>query len=190
MKTQTNFIIVLFASLLFLLSCDLYRDPEEYITYSDAYPICGEYYVRDYEANGTELGALKNDWYLIYIYNKSYNPTKDSIWINNIEHIEEDLYESSYYYRIKTKADTVNRSFNCQQLPYILGTSLNPPASPTRYITISESNIELKTWPEAPDSIHFKVTYYDGSMNEVRSIYTVGHRKTGWENPEYDDFDN
>ena len=170
-------------------SCETYPDPENYIDHSDAYPMCGEYYVLDYDAlTGDTLLDADGDPgtpYLFYIYNKSYNPTHDSIWLDNDSyHPATQGYE--YEYRIKCKADMTTLSFNCAEQGYIPVGQVNAPANPIAKITITESQLILNNWP-VPDSIYFKFTYFDSDGIEVGTFVTAGHRKTGWENPNYDD---
>jgi hypothetical protein len=67
-------------------------------------PICGEYLVKDYDLNGD---VTTTKYYQLYIYNKAYNPTGDSIWIDNkTGHPTGSNY--NYLFKIKAKADTTN----------------------------------------------------------------------------------
>jgi hypothetical protein len=58
-------------------------------------------------------------------------------------------------------------------------------------VTISDSKIyRLATdmTDPTPDSIYFKFTIYESDLTTINVERIVkGHRKTGWENPNYDD---
>ncbi len=184
MKILQKILIIIFIG--FIASCDTYPDWKEYVEYSDAFPICGEYYVSDYDPETGNM--IDSTYYILYIYNKAYNPTKDSIWIDNrLGHSSTTDY--TWKYKIKVKADTNNLSFDVEKAGDIQGSQVNPQDSCVE-ITISESFIERKAesmTDPTPDSIYFKFTYYDEDGNEVTTRVTKGHRKTGWENPNYDD---
>jgi len=57
--TTAIFLVALFAS------CETYPDWEESVEYSETFPVSGEYYVRDFDAQGD---TLLEDWYQLYIY--------------------------------------------------------------------------------------------------------------------------
>ncbi len=181
--------LILFISIvLSFTACDLYPDWEDYVEYSSVYPVCGEYYVIDYNAN--DMSDTITEAYYLYIYNKSYNPTGDSIWIdNNTGHpAGGDPY--SYKYKIKCKADTENLKFDCTKQGHVSGTFAHSQDSAVT-VTI-ESSFIIDEDPgdilsSKADSIYFKFSYYDKYGELVRTLVTAGHRKTGWEEPEYDD---
>lgn len=177
-------------SILFILSvfsvltaCDLFPDWKSYVEYSDTYPVSGNYYVRDFDF---DTDTVVTKWYNLYIYNKSYNPTKDSIWIDNrIGHSTTgaDIYD--FLFKIKTKADLSNLSFDCTLAGDVSGNNVNPLDSA---VTVTVSNSKVFDMSDdiedaTPDSIYFEFTYYDKFGNVVRTLKTAGHRKTGWENP-------
>ncbi len=188
MKKITITLVVLF--LAFLQSCDMYPDWKNYVSYSDAYPICGEYLVRDFGFNAdVTTDAPVNDWYHIYLYNKSYNPTKDSIWIDNKSGHPTGGATYNFKYKIKCKADTVNLSFNIANAGDIVGSKVNPLDTCVK-VTIENSKIwdfsDDITDP-TPDSIYFEFSYYNKQGVLTAHYKTVGHRKTGWEEPNYSD---
>lgn len=188
MKIFLKFIIVIIAAS-FFNSCDFYPDWTKYVEYSDVYPICGEYMVRDFKINDDLQNDDPNeDWYILYIYNKSYNPTKDSIWIDNATgHAGVSSYNEKF--KIKCKADTVNLSFDIVSAGHISANATNP-ADTCVKVTISNSKIwDLSDGisDPTPDSIYFEFTYFDKNGNDMGTFITLGHRKTGWEFPNYDD---
>lgn len=168
-------------------ACDLYPNWNSYVEYSDTYPISGEYYVRDFDINND---TIVEDWYKLYIYNKANNPTGDSIWIDNFSgHPSTGAETYDYRYKIKTKADLQNLSFNCIKAGNVTGLNTNPIDSAIS-VTITNSKIfDMSTdiTDATPDSIYFEFIYYDESGNVIAKFKTAGHRKTGWENPNYDD---
>ncbi|MBN2891959.1 MAG: hypothetical protein JXL97_08840 [Bacteroidales bacterium] len=171
-------------------SCDFYRDWNEYVDYSEAYPICGEYMVRDFESNDDLLADDPyNDWYHIYIYNKSYNPTHDSIWIDNRTGHPVTGPTYNFKYKIKCKADTIALSFDTDMAGDIIGYNVNP-LDTCVHVTIANSKI----WDVSddisdptPDSIYFEFTYYNKAGTNLGTFITTGHRKTGWEEIQNDD---
>jgi len=177
--------LLIFSAILSLSSCNY---PEYEIEYSEAYPVCGEYYVYDYDA-ATMLPILNTDdvaiHYNVYIYNKSYNPNKDSIWIDNTEHTKDDGYEGVPF-KIKNRVDLTNKTFDCGITPVVTGKNANPAKFPNKYVTISESKVIINEWP-VPDSIYFKVVISDSLQVPIKTVIIAGHRKTGWEYPEYTD---
>ncbi len=178
--------ILLIFNMVVFSACE-YKEFE--VTYSETYPVCGDYYVNDYmvDANGnitSELVKEDYDNYGLYIYNKSFNPTRDSIWIDNTSHSATANYANAY--KIKLKADTVNLTFNVAKTPSIRADTAHAAPVPKRYIEIIDSKIIRNEWP-TPDSIYIKINLYDINGNLERTFYTAGHRKTGWENPEYSD---
>ncbi|MCD4792472.1 MAG: hypothetical protein K8R54_04505 [Bacteroidales bacterium] len=195
MKKIYKIFPILILAILFS-ACDLYPDWEEYVEYSSTYPVSGEYYVYDYEENGDRLliedGGDPFDAYSLYIYNKSYNPTKDSIWVDNRtgHPTGGGSVEYPFKYKIKCKADTVNLSFNCERQGTVTGLSVNPLDSAIT-VTITESKIfdydPGDITSAVPDSIYFKFSYYDKYGDIVKTIVTAGHRKSGWEEPQNDD---
>jgi hypothetical protein len=162
--------------------------PEYEVTYSEVYPVCGEYLVKDYNALTDSL--LTEDAYSLYIYNKSYNPTGDSIWIDNATgHPSGAPTPYNYKYKVKCKADLTNLTFDCIKLGNVIGTNVNPLDSAVT-ITIIESKIfdlSKDITDATADSIYFKFTYFNKYGLELGTFITTGHRKTGWENPEYTD---
>ena len=178
-------ILLIFTLFSAVTSCDLYPDWESYVEYSETYPVSGEYYVRDFYANDSV-----SDWYKIYIYNKSYNPTGDSVWIDNITgHPTGGTDDYPYKFKIKTRADLDNLSFNCERAGNVTGSNTNPLDSA---VTITITNSIIYDMSEdisdaTPDSIYFEFTYFDKFGVPTISLQTAGHRKTGWEDPQNDD---
>ena len=191
---KKNRIIFLLIIMFSIAACDTYPDWNKYVEYSDVYPICGEYYVYDYEENGDILLDEAGDptkAYILYIYNKAYNPTKDSIWLDNkIGHPSGAVIEYPYKYKIKCKADTNNLTFDCEKNGSVSGNNAYPLDSAVT-VTIVQSKIidndpgDIES--SLPDSIYFKFSYYDKFGELVKTVVTAGHRKTGWEEPNYDD---
>jgi len=178
--------ILLILGILFIVSCETYPDWKEYVSYSSVYPICGEYLVKDYDEAGT---VTEND-YALYIYNKAYNPTGDSIWIDNSAGHPSGSNNYLYKFKIKTKADTVNLTFNTDKAGVVYGSNPNPQMNDIR-VTISDSKIfrlAKDITDPTPDSIYFKFTIFESDLTTVKVVRIVkGHRKTGWEHPNYDD---
>lgn len=170
---------------IFLNSCETYPNWEDGIEYSDTYPLSGEWYVNDYYPNDSV-----SEPYLLYIYNKSYNPTGDSLWIDNrTGHPTVISGGYPFSFKIKAKANLVDLTFNCSMQGNVMGFNPNPIDSAIQ-VTVTES----KVWDmsdditdSTPDSISFKFTYFDKYGEEVNTIKVAGHRKTGWEEPNYDD---
>lgn len=179
------FIIVLLFSA--VSSCDLYPDWEDYVEYSETYPVSGEYFVRDFDMN---TNAVVTDWYKIYIYNKSFNPTGDSVWIDNrTGHPTGGTEDYNYKFKIKTRADLDALSFNCVSAGDVTGSNVNPLDSA---ITVTITNSKIFDMSDdiedaTPDSIYFEFTFYDKFGIETITLRTAGHRKTGWEEPQNDD---
>jgi len=179
--------ILIVTGVIFISACDLYPDWNDYVEYSDTYPVSGEYYVRDFDFNADTLVV---DWYKLYIYNKANNPTGDSIWIDNASgHPVGGSVSYSYKYKIKTKADLTNLSFNCTKAGYVTGTNVNPLDSAITVTITNSKIIEMSQdiTDATPDSIYFEFTYFDKYGNQIRQFKTSGHRKTGWEEPQNDD---
>ncbi|MBN2662235.1 MAG: hypothetical protein JXR68_01185 [Bacteroidales bacterium] len=186
MKSILKILIISFVA--FIASCNLYPDWTNYVEYSDVYPICGEYYVQDYDMN-TDTVIADGEWYILYIYNKSYNPTKDSIWIDSRLGHPAGVSDYAFKYKIKCKADTVNLSFDVERAGDVSGSNVNPLDSAIS-VTITKSKIwDLSDGIEdpTPDSIFFELSYYNKFGNLSASYVVKGHRKTGWENPNFDD---
>lgn len=190
-----NYFILLALAVIIIPACETYPDWEEYVEYSETYPVSGEYIVYDYDAETGD--TLRSDdgvvygSYPLYIYNKSYNPTGDSIWIDNrTGHPGGALVEYPYKFKIKAKADLSNLSFDVEKAGDITGTNINPTDSAIR-VTITNSMIKDydpgDITSAKPDSIYFEFSYYDKYGDLEKTIITAGHRKTGWENPNYDD---
>jgi len=186
MKSIFKFLILSFVVL--LASCDMYPDWNNYVEYSDVYPVCGEYYVQDYDVD-TDTVIADGEWYVLYIYNKSYNPTKDSIWIDSRLGHPAGVSDYNYKYKIKCSTDTVALTFDVDRTGDVVGSNVNPLDSA---IEVSISNSKIWDLTETiedptPDSIYFELSYYDKFGNLSKSFVVKGHRKTGWENPNYDD---
>jgi len=175
-----NFIITIsiVLSVIFFIGCDTYKkyEPE----YSPAYPLAGNYYVKDYEPGILNFEDAKTGYYELFIYGASIEPEK-YIWLNT------QVRLASTSYRVKTAFDKENLTFNAEMLPHS-PTSVNPPDSVTKYITFEETKMFTKEWP-LTDSIIFKVTKYDGNKNIDTVFYTAGHRSTGQEKPYWDNPD-
>jgi len=160
------FIILLLASV--LAGCEGYQEYEK--EYSESYPICGSYYVRNYDIDKDNPGKL----YEIYIYDAAFDADKN-LWVNVPE---KTPFKTKVNYNLETL------SFNGQMLPHYHSGATIPDS--TAYVTIEESKIELKEWP-LNDSIILKVTKYDYKKNLDTTVYILGHRTSGLETPYYDD---
>ena len=186
MKKIAFFIISL---IIFASACDLYPDWKSYVKYSSVYPVCGEYYVRDFDPN---TDTLVTDWYKLYIYNTSYNPTGDSVWVDNYSgHPATGQTVYPYRFKIRTKADTINLTFDANMVGSVQPNRAYPLDS-CSYVTIKNSKIwhyaqDIDDFNAQTDSIYFEFEFYDYQGNLVRSLAVKGHRKTGWENPNYED---
>lgn len=191
-KIIYSIVILAFTSM--WISCETYPDWEKDLEYSDAYPIAGEWYVTDYDENGdvlTDNGGTEFDPYILYIYNKAYNPTQDSIWVDNrLGHSSggsADDYE--YRFKIKCKADKTNYTFDCIEAGDVTASNVNP-TSNSNIISITNSTVFLHSTgieDSTPDSIVFNIEVKDSNGVLIGNYSTSGHRKTGWEEPEYDD---
>ncbi len=180
---------LIIAVIIFISACDTYPNWKEYVKYSSVYPVCGEYYVRDFDPN---TDTLVTDWYKLYIYNTAFNPTKDSVWIDNSAgHPNTGLDVYPYKFKIRAKADTVNLTFNVQNAGSVSGNRAYPASNANR-VTIKNSHIwhyakDIDDFSAPPDSIYFEFELYDSTMTLIRKLVVKGHRKTGWENPNYED---
>ncbi len=163
---KKTFIILLFAGL--FVACEGYPEYEK--QYSESYPICGAYYVKNYDINKEEPGKQ----YEMYIYDAAFDADK-YIWVNT---------PGSVSFKTKASYQLEALTFDGEMLPhYHSGASI--PDS-TAYVTIEESKIEQKEWP-LNDSIILKVSKYDYQKNLDTTIYILGHRTSGLEKPYYDD---
>lgn len=186
MKKIKYFLILIFTTI-FFAACDTYPDWQEYVEYSSTYPISGEYIVNDYDI---ETGEVIYGPYTLYIYNKSFNPTKDSIWIDNRSGHGTSDYANKY--KIKAKADTVALTFDCTDQGNVVGQNIHPLDS-AQTVTITNSfliDVSEDITNAEPDSIFFEVEYkFYGTDEQLKSrtFRTAGHRKTGWENPNFSD---
>lgn len=185
---QNKFLFALLAFVVSFGACETYPDWDENLEYSDTYPISGEYYVMDYDG---VADTLTSSPYILYIYNKAYNPTKDSIWVDNYTgHPTGGLTEYAYKFKIKCKANMSSLTFNVERAGNVQSGQANPLDSA---ITVSISESILIDYDPGditsakPDSIYFKFSYFDKYGVLVRTMVTAGHRKTGWEEPNYDD---
>lgn len=184
-KISKIIFIIIAVQLIFIQACDMYPDWEDYVEYSETFPISGEYYVQDYNYDTDSIES--DDYYKIYIYNKAYNPTGDSIWIDNRSFHGSSSYQ--YKYKIKTRANLDNLSFDCERAGNVTGTNVNPLDSVIS-VTIMNSKVYEMSGDisdATPDSIYFEFIYYDKFGNELNRLKTAGHRKTGWEDPQNDD---
>ncbi len=192
MKNIIYFISILtFVSI--WMSCDTFPDWEKDLQYSDAYPIAGEWYVTDYDENGDILADGGDEYppYILYIYNKAYNPTQDSIWIDNRTGHPSggsgDNYE--FRFKIKCKADKDNFTFDCTEQGDVTATNINP-TSNSNIISITNSKVFINSSgieDATADSIVFDIEVKDSNGLLIGLFRTAGHRKTGWEEPNYDD---
>ncbi len=173
-------------------ACDLYPNWEDYVEYDPTFPLSGEYVVKNYDIETGE--ELEEDYtpYSLYIFNKSNNKEtgKDSIWIDNRTGHGSSKYPNKF--KIKCEANMNNLSFDCSEQGDVVGVNINPVDSAAT-VSISKSKVtEYSTdiTDSKADSITFDVSfsYYDSSDQLVTKKFRIaGHRKTGWENPEYDD---
>ncbi len=174
MKKIHFFILSVF--ILFGIGCDGYKDYE--MEYSPAYPLAGNYYVKNYKVDSVSFQEAKTAYYEMYIYAASFEPEK-YLWINTMTN------SLDIGFCIKTQYDTTTNTFNGEMLPHQPTSSV--PDSVTKYITIDESMLELKNWDEGLyDSIRFKVSVYDGNKNLDTVFYIQGHRSSGFEAPYWD----
>jgi len=186
--------ILLGLSIALVSSCETYPDWQESVEYSDTYPVSGEYIVVDYDENGDSLlddGGNTFGDYSLFIFNKAYNPTGDSIWIDNYtSHPSNSQQAYPYKFKIKAKANLNTLTFDCNQVGVVIGSNLNPLPNSAK-ISIKESLIidynPGDITSSKPDSIRFVFEFYDATGTLIKSITTAGHRKTGWEHPEDDD---
>ncbi len=182
-------IITVFFVFSMFVACETYPDWDEGIEYSDVFPISGEWYVVDYDENGDTLEDTKP--YILYIYNKSYNPTKDSMWIDNrVGHPgggTSDDYE--FRYKVKVKANMSDLTFNNNNVGDVAGGEVNPTSKSNRIFIYESKVFRYATGIEdaTPDSISFIINMTDSTGSVIGTIRTSGHRKTGWEEPNYDD---
>ncbi len=180
--------ITFVAFVLFSVACDTYPSWDKYVEYSDTYPVSGDYLVRDFDIDADT--AITGDWYALYIYNKSYNPNKDSVWVDNTSgHPATGQTVYPYRFKIKTKIDKDNLSFDAAKTGSVSGAEANPKDS-CIYVSISNSKIIDRSddiTNAEVDSISFDFTYYNVDGVEVKKIRVKGHRRTGWENPQNDD---
>ena len=172
-----------------LSACETYPDWKDHVEYSTTYPVSGEYYVRDYDITTGDVITDTNP-YSLYIYNKAFNPTEDSIWVDNRSgHPATGATSYTYKFKIKTRADLNALSFDAVSAGDVSGLNVNPLDSAVT-ITITNS----KVWDMSddiedatPDSISFEFTYFDKYGVELERLKVAGHRKTGWEEPQNDD---
>lgn len=174
-------LIIAFLSILFSFFACEYPDYE--IEYSDVYPVCGEYYVNEYNSD-MSIDEEQNS-YILYIYNASYNDSGNDIWIDN-NNLSHGTNTYDYRFKIRTQADLENLTFNVTNAPHIPDGKASVPDSITQSVTINNSKIIKNEWP-IPDSIYFEFTWYDGTGAEIGTVITAGHRKTGWENVNFSD---
>jgi len=168
-----------FLALIFsLIACDSYKPYET--EFSPAYPLAGNYYVKDYQPGALNFSSAQTAYYELFIYDASFEPEK-YIWLNTQERL------ASTSFRVKTEYNIEALTFNAVMLPHS-PTSATPPDSVTKYITFEETQLIQKEWPEA-DSIIFKVSIYDGTKSLDTVFYTLGHRMTGQEVPYWDNPD-
>ncbi len=174
----------------FIVACETYPDWKDYVEYDSTYPVSGEYIVNNYKINADNTIGDKLDKpgeYTLYIYNKADNQEdgKDSIWIDARIGVADKDYK--YKYKIKALANMDDLSFNCDKSGNVQPSKTDPLATaPT--ITITESKVidqSTDITNSEVDSIHFKVKYVNGSTTQ--EFMVAGHRKTGWEQPGYDD---
>ncbi len=176
-------------------ACDMYPDWEDYVDYESTYPVSGEYMVKNYDidtGDPMEVGGKEYPAYSLYIFNKANNDKtgRDSIWIDNRTGHGPSKYK--YKFKIKCEANMDNLTFNCSEQGNVVGIDINPRDS-SGLATITNSKVidqSSDITSAAPDSITFDVvySYYNKDKDPVTVAFRVaGHRKTGWENPEYDD---
>ncbi len=188
MKKLIYFIAVI-VSVGFFTACETYPAWDSDLKYSDAYPLAGEWYVNDYDTTGAAISDSVP--YILYIYNKSYNPTGDSIWIDNKTGHPSGGAGASYKFRfrIKNKANMTAYTFDCADAGDVTGSNLNP-TSKSNLISITNSKVFVKSTgitDATADSISFEVMVTDSIGGLIGKYRTSGHRKTGWEEPNYDD---
>ncbi len=162
---------------MFIIGCEGY--PKFETEYSESYPICGHYWVKNYNIDNTNFDAAVSSYYELFIYSSSLEPEK-YVWLNSQTAME------TFSFRVITEYNIESLTFNGNLLPHS-PTSINPPDSVTKYITIEESMIEQKNWDEGLlDSIKFKLTIYDGNQDVSETYYVLGHRASGQEEPYWD----
>ncbi len=171
MKKLLYSFIVLAMTLLY--ACNTYKEYE--VEYSAAYPICGAYYVKDYD----DKWVATSDYYYLDIFNASIEADK-YVWINNMQ--TSATYNNSY--RVKTQYDIARLSFNCSMNSNI-PTGAVAPSPVLKYVTIEQSKVEVKEWP-TQDSIIFKVTIYNADKVLERTFYSAGVRCNGFEDDYWD----
>ena len=157
-----------------IVSCDNYKEYEP--TFSPAYPLCGNFYVKDYLPGAINFENAKTPYYELFIYSASVESEK-YLWINTLIRIEETSF------KVKSEYNIDELSFYGEMLPSIKSTA--NPDSIEKYVTIEETQLLKKEWPET-DSILFKVTLYDGNQDLDTVFYISGHRMTGQEDQYFD----
>lgn len=170
-KIKYIFFIVIIA---FLFGCEMYPKFEN--EYSPAFPICGNYHVKNYAPGDLNFADALTPYSAMFIYSASFEAEK-YVWINT-------TIGSSPNFIIKTEYNVDNLSFNCNQKPH--QTSSEVSADNTKFVTIEESKIIQKEWPEN-DSIILKINIIDESIGLDTVFWTLGHRSTGHEEDTYDD---
>ena len=181
---KTNYLKLIMILLIFsFVSCDTYKDLEPEV--SPAYPIAGDWYVRDYEPGDIDYNNSRSKDYNLYIYGSSLKPETE-LWINNNKGTRIGYVGK---YKVKGMFNKDALTFNNVKLPfYSDANTASLPDSILGYTTISESKILKKEWPEA-DSIIFRVVIFSGQDVElpIDTFYTAGHRTKGTEDPYFDE---
>lgn len=178
---------ILIAWVFVFASCETYPDWKEYVKYSSVFPVCGEFLIKEYDPVVDTV--ISDEYSQFYIYNKSYNPTGDSIWLDNwTGHPTNQVYP--FRFKIKTKADTLNYTFNANMCGLVMGSNPNPKMDTVR-VSITNSKIfrlAKDITDPTPDSIYFIFTIYQPDLTTIFASRIVkGHRKTGWEMPNESD---
>jgi len=159
----------------FLFGCDLYPKFEQ--EFSPSYPICGNYYLKNYAEGDLNFENAVSPQYAAFIYSASFEPER-YVWINTSNG------PSTANFIIKTEYNIDNLSFNCNSNPQ--QTSANVSPTNTKYITIEQSNIIQKEWP-LNDSILFRVNIVNEPAGIDTVFWALGHRSSGHEDVYYDD---
>lgn len=181
MKTiYLKLIMILF--IFSFISCETYKKYD--IELSPAYPLSGDWYVRDYEPNNLNYDNARSKDYNLYLFGSSFKPETE-IWIDNTKGSRIG-YEGKY--KVKGLYNKNNLSFNNEKLPFYSDAGATLPDSIIKYTTVTDSKI-IEREGKLTDSIIFRVVIYSGQGVElpIDTFYTAGHRTKGTENPFFDE---
>jgi hypothetical protein len=169
-------IIIPIVLIAFIFGCDLYPKFEQ--EYSPAWPISGNYYLRNYADGDLVYENALSSQYATFIYSASFEP-ETYLWVNHSAGPS-----SAVSFVLKTEYNINDLSFNCSSQPNQTGASVDPENS--KYITIEQSQIIQKDWPEN-DSIIMRINVVNEPAGIDTVFWALGHRSSGHEDVHYDD---